>query len=108
MDKYPLHRRTKARCNGIGKKMRYGGIGTFLVPRSKGKEGEGEMSKYKQKYQKGEPITSIDELMTQDFVYFYDKITNRGWFGSWQLRLARSYIQRGCLYYAERIDENEN
>lgn len=41
-----MHRRTKARCNGIGKKKRYGGIGAFLAPHSKGKEGEGEMRFY--------------------------------------------------------------
>ena len=46
MDKHPLHRRTKGRCNGTCKKMWYGGIRTFLVPRSKGKEGEGEMKFY--------------------------------------------------------------
>ena len=63
---------------------------------------------YKRKYRKGEKITSLDELMKQEFVYVWDKVTALGGFGSCQLRLARSYIQRGCLYYAERIDDNEN
>lgn len=63
---------------------------------------------YKRKYRKGNRITSLDELMKQEFVYVWDKVTALGWFGSWQLRLARSYIQRGCLYYAERIEDNEN
>ena len=63
---------------------------------------------YKRKYRKGEKITSLDELVKQEFIYFYDKITARGWFGSWQMRLANSYIVRGCLYKAERVNENEN
>lgn len=54
----------------------------------------------KRKYRKGEKITSLDELAKQEFVYFFDKITHCGWFMSWQLRLAESYITRGFLYYA--------
>ena len=65
------------------------------------------MSKYKRKYQKGEPITSIDELMSQDFVYFYDKITNRGWFGSWQLKWAKMMIDGGKLFRAIRTPKND-
>ena len=59
------------------------------------------------KYQKGEPIKSLDELSTQEFIYFFDKITHRGWFGSWQIRLALQYIQRGCLYYAIQVGETK-
>ena len=55
---------------------------------------------YKRKYQKGEQITSLDELMSQKFVYFYDKITNLGWFGSWQLRWALTMIEQGKLFKA--------
>lgn len=62
---------------------------------------------YKRKYRKGKPITSIDEMMKQDFVFFHDKITPAGWFGSWQIRFAVSYINRGCIYYAEKINESE-
>ena len=62
---------------------------------------------YKRKFRKGEKITSLDELAKQEFVYFWDKITHAGWFKSWQFRLADQYIQRGCLYYAERITDDE-
>ena len=68
------------------------------------------MSKYQRKYRKGGQITSLDALMTQKFVYFFDKITPCGWFGSWQLRLAQSYINLGMLDYAipgEMGGENE-
>ena len=55
---------------------------------------------YKRKYKKGECITSIQELIAQDFIYFYDKITSKGWFGSWQLRWAELMINRGVLFKA--------
>lgn len=63
---------------------------------------------YKRKYRKGEKITSLDELMKQEFVCFHDKILNYGFFGSWQIRFVQFYIQKDMLFYAERIGENEN
>ena len=59
----------------------------------------------KRKYHKGEPITSLDELAKQDFIYFCDKITHHGWFKSWQFSLAERYIQRGVLFYAVKNEE---
>lgn len=44
MDKYPLHRTGATGYNGTGKGTQYVGCGVFSLPRSKGKEGEGEMS----------------------------------------------------------------
>ena len=60
---------------------------------------------YKRKYRRGEQITSLDELSKQTVIYFFDKITHKGWFMSWQFRLARSYIERGILYYAEKVGD---
>lgn len=57
---------------------------------------------YKRKYRRGEAITSLDELAKQEFVYFFDKITHRGWFMSWQFSLAE------ILYYAEKIGEKDD
>lgn len=62
---------------------------------------------YKRKYRRGEKITSLDELAKQEFVYFYDKIYHNGWFASWRFRDIARYIQRGCLYYAERTEDDE-
>lgn len=62
---------------------------------------------YKRKYQKGEPITSFDELCRQEYVYFFDKITHREWFQSWQIRLALRYIKRGYLHYAVKVGETK-
>lgn len=61
---------------------------------------------YKRKFTKGKPITSLDELSKQEFVYFFDKITHKGWFMSWQFRLAQQYIERGVLFYAESTSNN--
>ena len=60
------------------------------------------MSGYKRKYKKGDVIKSLDELMAQDFVYYYDKISNVGWFSSWQLRWAKTMIEGGKLHKAVR------
>ena len=43
MDKYPLHRTGATGYNETGKGTRYVGSRVFPLPRSKGKEGEGEM-----------------------------------------------------------------
>lgn len=63
---------------------------------------------YKRKYRKGAKITSLDELAKQEFIYFHDKITHTGWFMPWQFRLADRYIQRGTLYYAEKIERTDD
>lgn len=52
------------------------------------------------RYREGKPITSIDELMKQDFIYFRHKLYHKGWFGSWQLRFAKRYIDK--MSYAEK------
>lgn len=51
-------------------------------------------------YTKGEPIHSLDELLKQNFIYFYDKIYHIGWFGSWQLRFTQHQLNRKVLYKA--------
>ena len=43
MDKYPLHRTGATGYNGTGKGTRYERGRVYPLPRSKGKEGEGEM-----------------------------------------------------------------
>lgn len=64
---------------------------------------------YKDKYRKGEKITSLDELAKQEFIYFRDYITHRGWFTNWQFTLVNSYIERGFLYYAvENTERTDN
>ena len=62
---------------------------------------------YKRKYRKGAKITSLDELSKQEFIYCFDRIVHNGWFGSWQFSLARRYMERGWLFYAERITNDD-
>lgn len=61
---------------------------------------------YKRKYRKGDKITSLDELVKQEFVYVFDRINHIAWVKSWQVSLALRYIERGQLYYAEKIEED--
>ena len=62
---------------------------------------------YKRKYRKGEQIKSLDELCKQEFIYFFDKITHKGWFQSWQIKLALQYIERGYLYTAIKVGDRK-
>ena len=61
--------------------------------------------KEKKKYRKGSRIGSLDELMEQDFVYLRDKIQPKGWFCSWQIKMAYNLIQNGVLFKAEKADD---
>lgn len=64
---------------------------------------------YRRKYDKGDKITSLDELVQQEFVYWNDKITHRGWATSWQIRMAYNAIQKGIIFKAIKIQkENVN
>lgn len=60
----------------------------------------------KRLYQKAEIITSLDELMTQEFVYFRHKITHKGWFSGWKLRSVKDWIDKGWIAKAEKIKGN--
>ena len=60
---------------------------------------------YKRKFKKGDIITSLDELASQKWIYVFNKITHNGWFMSWQFRMAKQFLERGVLYYAERTNE---
>lgn len=60
----------------------------------------------KKKYRRGGHILSLDELARQEFVYWHDKITHRGWFLSWQFRMAAHAVgETGCIFYAIKIEE---
>lgn len=63
---------------------------------------------YKRKYRKGERVTSLDELVKQDFIYWRDKVVHQGWFMSWQLRMAHQCVgEKGVIYYAIRVEEEK-
>lgn len=65
-----------------------------------------ERNRRRQKYRKGELILSLDELVQQEFVYWNNKITHRGWFMSWQLRMTMYALKSGVIYRAIKKEED--
>jgi len=60
----------------------------------------------KPKFKPGDPITSLDELATQDFIYCHCKVYHKGWFQSWPLRATIFELQRG-IRKAVRLTNRE-
>lgn len=57
------------------------------------------------KFTSGKSITSIDELVKQEFVIFKSwdgelKVYHAGWFRGWQLQYVDNLIKKGWLFYA--------
>ena len=50
---------------------------------------------------------SLNELVEQEFVYFNDKITARGWFESWPIRTAKDAIKHGAIRAAIKIERED-
>lgn len=58
------------------------------------------------KYQKGKPIKSLDELVSQEFIYWNNKITHKGWFLSWQIGMTLNSIQSGnTIFKAVKMED---
>lgn len=53
-------------------------------------------------YERGKVLTSLDELVKQEFVYWREKITPKGWFMSWQLKMTTDALSKGVIYYANK------
>ena len=62
---------------------------------------------YKKKYEKGEVIEDLNELLhalvKEGYVYYRHKIYHSGWATSWQLRFIIVAIEKGWLYRAKKI-----
>lgn len=56
----------------------------------------------KRKYRQGEVITTIDELINCEFVYWNDKIYHRAFVQSWQLSWVLRILNRKGFKYAIR------
>jgi hypothetical protein len=61
----------------------------------------------KRKYRKGQLIKSLNELVEQEFVYFNNKITHRGWFESWPIRTAKIMIEHNAIREAIKIESED-
>ena len=57
------------------------------------------------KYQPGEVISDINEVLKQDFVYHHHKVYHKGWFLSWSLHYLLGQLQLGRLRYAVKIEK---
>lgn len=58
-------------------------------------------------FEKGERITSLDEVSKQEFVYWRHKVHHVGWFMSWPARFLLDQINLGHIYYAKKIKKVE-
>lgn len=60
----------------------------------------------KRKYQKGKLITSLDEMVKQEFIYvgYQTRPIHSGWFLSWQFRMAKDFVETGKVWSAERVE----
>lgn len=59
----------------------------------------------KRKWRRGPRILSLDELARQEIVCWWDKPTARGWFLSWQFRMAANAVgEKGVIFYAMPSD----
>lgn len=54
------------------------------------------------KYKKGKNITSLDELMQQDVIFFYDKPLNKALFQNWQMAFTMNMIHQCAVFKAHR------
>lgn len=63
--------------------------------------------KSRRKYQQGDRITKLDELVQEEFVMVHGKVYHRGWVCSWQINLALIYLQQHGCYKAVPIEEEE-
>jgi len=61
----------------------------------------------RRKYQKGKLVTSLDEFFQHEYFIVMGKTQHRGWCQSWQLGLARLYIERGVVFVAEPITDGQ-
>ena len=61
----------------------------------------------KRKYTIGEPITSFDELLSQEFVMFHGKPKHIGFIKSMQLRTVENSINRGGFHKAIKIERED-
>lgn len=61
----------------------------------------------RRKYKKGALVKSLDELLLHEYFIVNGKTQHRGWVQSWQLGLARLYIERGCVYVAVKLTNGE-
>lgn len=61
----------------------------------------------KRKYGRGDRITSLAELDTQEFIYCNGKVYHAGFWKSWQYRSVQTLLNQGRLYKVIRLEGND-
>ena len=61
----------------------------------------------KKKYKKGEPITSLDELAKQKYVFMPYGVRHCGFVQSMQFRFLKGMIDRRRIYKAVLVNEDD-
>jgi len=65
------------------------------------------MSRTRRKIRKGKLITSLDQLAKCEWVIVNGKPLQRGWWLSWQVRLALHYVKNKAVYEGIRLTNGE-
>ena len=52
-------------------------------------------------------ITTLDQLARCEWVIIHGKPYNRGWIQSWQLRMAKMYVDNGQAYEGIRLTNGQ-
>lgn len=66
----------------------------------------GKRYQYKN-YTPGGAITSLDELVKQQFIFWNDMLYHRGWFCSWQIEWADAELRCHKLRYAIKKEDKD-
>ena len=61
----------------------------------------------RKKLRQGAMITSLDQLARCDWIIVHGKPYNRGWVQSWQLRMAKGYVDSGRAYEGIRLTNGQ-
>ena len=59
------------------------------------------------KYIKGAAITSIDDVMNHDYIYYNHKVYHKGWFCSWPVRIMKQYIENHRIFSVIKKESKE-
>lgn len=65
------------------------------------------MAKSRRKYEKGERITTLDELYKAEFVWWNDKVYHKGWVRCWQFQMAYNalYHWNGAFHAVKIVED---
>lgn len=60
------------------------------------------------KYKRGSRISCMEELLSQETVFFRGKVLHKSFFKSWQIRYTEEQIRLGTLCRAEKMGDGSD